>query len=104
MKTVYLQNLRKELDATDDSFAASCCNTLGIPRDALLRLRIVRQALDARKKNDIFYCVHAELTVGDAAANAGMEATSKATTSTKGTSALQNLFMEHLLLSYMICI
>ena len=68
MKTVYLQNLRKELDATDDSFAASCCNTLGIPRDALLKLRIVRQALDARKKNDIFYCVHAELTVGDAAA------------------------------------
>ncbi len=68
MKTVYLQNLRKELDATDDSFAASCCNALGIPRDALLKLRIVRQALDARKKNDIFYCIHAELTVNDAAA------------------------------------
>lgn len=68
MKTVYLQNLRKELDATDESFAASCCKKLGIPRDALVRMRIVRQALDARKKQDIFYCIHAELTLSDAAA------------------------------------
>ncbi len=68
MKTVYLQNLRKELDATDESFAASCCKKLGIPRDALIRLRIVRQALDARKKQDIFFCIHAELTLTDAAA------------------------------------
>ena len=67
MKTVYLQNLRKELDATDESFAASCCKKLGIPRDALVRMRIVRQALDARKKQDIFYCIHAELTLSDAA-------------------------------------
>ncbi len=68
MKTVYLQNLRRELDATDESFAASCCKKLGIPRDALVRIRIVRQALDARKKQDIFHCIHAELTVTDAAA------------------------------------
>ncbi len=68
MKTVYLQNLRKELDATDESFAASCCKKLGVPRDALVRVRIVRQALDARKKNDVFQCVHAELTLSDAAA------------------------------------
>ena len=68
MKTVYVQNLRKELEATDESFAASCAKTLGIPRDALIRLRIVRQALDARKKQDIFHCIHAELTVTDAAA------------------------------------
>ena len=68
MRTVYLQNLRKELDATDESFAASCCKKLGIPKDALIRVRIVRQALDARKKQDIFYCIHAELTLSDAAA------------------------------------
>ena len=68
MKTIYLQNLRRELDATDESFAASCCKKLGIPRDALIRMRIVRQALDARKKQDIFHCIHAELTVTDAAA------------------------------------
>lgn len=68
MKTVYLQNLRKELDATDETFAASCCKKLGIPKDALIRMRIVRQALDARKKQDIFYCIHAELTLTDAAA------------------------------------
>ncbi len=68
MKTVYLQNLRRELDATDEAFAASCCKRLGIPQDALVRVRIVRQALDARKKQDIFHCVHAELTVSDAAA------------------------------------
>lgn len=68
MKTVYLQNVRKELDATDESFAASCCKKLGIPRDALIRMRIVRQALDARKKQDIFYCIHTELTLTDAAA------------------------------------
>lgn len=68
MKTVYIQNLRKELDATDESFAASCCKKLGIPHDALIRMRIVRQSLDARKKQDIFYCIHAELTLTDAAA------------------------------------
>ena len=68
MKTVYLQNIRKELDATDESFAASCCKKLGIPRDALIRMRIVRQSLDARKKQDIFHCIHAELTLTDAAA------------------------------------
>ena len=54
MKTVYLQNIRKELDATDESFAASCCKKLGIEKDAPVRIRIVRQSLDARKKNDIF--------------------------------------------------
>jgi len=69
MNTVYLQNLRRELDATDESFAASCCKKLGIPRDALIRLRPVRQSLDARKKHDICFCVHAELTLSDAAAN-----------------------------------
>ena len=68
MKTVYLHNLRRELDATDESFAASCCKKLGIARDALIRVRVIRQALDARKKQDIFYCIHAELTVTDAAA------------------------------------
>ena len=68
MQTVYLQNLRRELDATDESFAASCCQKLGVARDALVRMRIVRQALDARKKQDIFYCIHAELTLTDAAA------------------------------------
>ena len=68
MQTLYLQNLRRELDATDESFAASCCKKLGVPRDALYRMRIVRQALDARKKQDICYCIHAELTLSDAAA------------------------------------
>ena len=68
MQTLYLQNLRRELDATDESFAAACCKKLGVARDALLRMRIVRQALDARKKQDIFFCIHAELTLTDAAA------------------------------------
>lgn len=68
MKTVYIKNIRRELDATDESFAASCCKKLDIPRDALLGVRIVRQALDARKKNDIFHCIHAEMKLSDAAA------------------------------------
>lgn len=68
MQTIYVKNLRRELDATDESFAASCCRKLNIPRDALIRMRIVRQALDARKKQDIFHCIHAELTLTDAAA------------------------------------
>lgn len=73
MQTIYIKNLRRELDATDESFAASCCKKLGIPRDALIRLRIVRQALDARKKQDIFHCIHAELTLTDAAAKSVMK-------------------------------
>lgn len=68
MQTVYVQNLRRELDATDEAFACSCCQKLGIARDALQRVRIVRQSLDARKKQDLFLCIHAELTVTDAAA------------------------------------
>lgn len=68
MKTIYIKNLRRELDATDESFAAACCKKLDIPRDALQKVRIVRQALDARKKHDMFHCIHAELTLTDAAA------------------------------------
>ncbi len=67
-QTLYLPNLRRELDATDESFAASCCHKCGIARADLLRVRIVRQSLDARKKQDIFSVVHAELTVTERAA------------------------------------
>ncbi len=60
---VLIRNIRRELDASDEAFVSSCRKKWGIPQDEPLKLRIVRQALDARKKQDICFVVHAEITV-----------------------------------------
>ena len=59
---VLIRNIRRELDASDEAFVSSCRKKWGIPQEEKLKLRIVRQALDARKKQDICFVVHAEVT------------------------------------------
>ena len=61
-QTVLIRNIRRELDASDEAFLSSCRRKWDIPEGEELRLRIVRQSLDARKKNDIFFLIHAEVT------------------------------------------
>ena len=61
-QTVLIRNIRRELDASDEAFLSSCRRKWDIPESEPIRLRIVRQSLDARKKNDIFFLIHAEVT------------------------------------------
>lgn len=68
-KTICIPALRRELDATDEAFLHSCCQKLGIPTEEVRRARIVRQALDARKKQDVFFAVHVEWTLPKKLAN-----------------------------------
>lgn len=61
-QTVLIRNIRRELDASDEAFLSSCRKKWDLPESEQILLRIVRQSLDARKKNDIFFLVHAEVT------------------------------------------
>ena len=54
-QTVLIKNIRRELDASDEAFVASCRKAWGVPQDETLHVRIVRQAIDARKKRDICF-------------------------------------------------
>ena len=62
-RTILIRNIRRELDASDEAFLSLCRKKWGIPAEEPLRLRIVRQAVDARKKRDICLMVHAEATL-----------------------------------------
>lgn len=61
-QTLLIRNIRRELDMSDDAFLSACRKRWGIPAGEPVRFRIVRQALDARKKHDICFVVHLELT------------------------------------------
>ena len=62
-QTVLIRNIRRELDASEEAFLSVCRKRWDIPADVPMRLRIVRQALDARKKHDICFVIHAEVTL-----------------------------------------
>ena len=61
-QTVLIRNIRREPDASDEAFVSTCRKKWGIPAEESVRFRIGRQALDARKKQDICFVVHAEIT------------------------------------------
>ncbi len=58
MMHVMIPALRRSLDDTDDSFRASVARQLGVETDDVGRMQILRQAVDARKKGDVFFSVH----------------------------------------------
>lgn len=60
-QTLLIRNIRRELDASDEAFVSVCRKRWGIPADEPIRFRIVRQSIDARKKQDICFVVHAEI-------------------------------------------
>ncbi|MBR0081213.1 MAG: hypothetical protein IJP98_00580 [Clostridia bacterium] len=61
-QTILIRNIRRELDASDEAFVSVCRKRWGVPKEEPMQLRIVRQAIDARKKSDVCFVVHAEVT------------------------------------------
>lgn len=68
MKQLILPALRMELEEGEAAFRRSAARQLSIREEDIRRLRIFRQSLDARKKNDLFFSVHCLLTLEDRAA------------------------------------
>ncbi len=63
-KRIWIPQLRRSLDCGDEGqLLTEVSSQIGISAADILRLRIVRQALDARRKSDIHYVVHVELTL-----------------------------------------
>ena len=58
MMQVMIPALRMTLDDTDDSFRASVARQLNLGPEDMGRLRVLRRAVDARKKGDVFFSVH----------------------------------------------
>ena len=59
MMRVMIPALRRSLDDTDESFRLSAARQLGVDPEDVGRVQILRQAVDARKKGDVFFSVHA---------------------------------------------
>lgn len=68
MKQVLIPALRQNLEDTEESFRQRAARQLSLRSGDILGLKVVRQSLDARKKNDLFYSVHCILTVEDGVA------------------------------------
>ena len=58
MMRVMIPALRRSLDDTDASFRASAARQLGVAPGEMGEVQILRQAVDARKKGDVFFSVH----------------------------------------------
>ncbi len=58
MMHVMIPALRRSLDDTDDSFRVSVARQLGVETEDVGRMQILRQAVDAHKKGDVFFSVH----------------------------------------------
>ncbi len=68
-KRILIPNLRRSLDSDDTLFLTEVSSQTGLSVRDIRHLRIVRQALDARRKQDIHFVVHAELTLPSAVAD-----------------------------------
>ena len=68
MMQVMIPALRRSLDDTDETFAASVPRQLGVDPGDVGAVRVLRQAVDARKKNDVFFSVHALVDLSPRAA------------------------------------
>ena len=68
MMHVMIPALRRSLDDTDASFAASVFRQLGVDPGEVGAVRVLRQAVDARKKSDVFFSVHALVDLSPRAA------------------------------------
>ena len=58
MTRVMIPALRRSLDDTDEAFFASAARQLGTEPGQMGEVRILRQAVDARRKGDVFFSVH----------------------------------------------
>lgn len=58
MMQVMIPALRMALDDTDESFRTATARQLGVDVEDLGAVRVLRRAVDARKKGDVFFSVH----------------------------------------------
>ena len=58
MMQVMIPALRQALDEGEASFRASAARQLGMAPEDMGAVRVLRQAVDARRKNDVFFSVH----------------------------------------------
>ena len=65
---VMIPALRRSLDDTDDSFRADIARQLGTDAGEIGTVRVLRQAVDARRKGDVFFSVHCLLDLSPRAA------------------------------------
>ncbi|MBQ7754276.1 MAG: FAD-dependent monooxygenase, partial [Clostridia bacterium] len=68
MMRVMIPALRRSLDDTDASFRASAARQLGVAPGEMGEVQILRQAVDARKKGDVFFSVHCRVDLAPKAA------------------------------------
>jgi uncharacterized FAD-dependent dehydrogenase len=70
--SVKINNIRLELDDPEESLATRAAGRLGLPAEAVLRWRILRKSLDARRHDDLHfvYAMEVELPEGEAPAAA----------------------------------
>lgn len=68
MKQVLIPALRQNLEDTEKSFRLRAAKQLSLRPEDIRGLKVVRQSLDARKKNDLFYSVHCLVTVEEGVA------------------------------------
>ena len=67
---VMIPALRRSLDDTDASFRASAARQLGVAPGEMGEVQILRQAVDARKKGNVFFSVHCRVDLAPKAAKA----------------------------------
>ena len=58
MMHVMIPALKRSLDDTEESFRLSVARQLGLQAEDVKGVRVLRQAVDARKKSDVFFSVH----------------------------------------------
>lgn len=68
MMQVMIPALRRALDDTDESFRVGMARQLGLDAGEIGSVRILRQAVDARRKGDVFFSVHCVASLSPRAA------------------------------------
>lgn len=63
-----VRNLKLNLHEGEENLVPQTAKKLGIARDEIIKLRVVRQSLDARKKSDIFFQYTVAVTIEDSLA------------------------------------
>src|SRR3954464_15759100 len=66
--SVKISNLRLELDDPEDVLPARAAGRLGLPPEAVVRWRILRKSLDARRHDDLHFMYAMEVDLAEQAA------------------------------------
>ena len=64
---IRIQNIPLPIGGGEDQLKKKAARILGIKPDAVVRLSLARQSIDARKKSDVHYVCTVDVTVADEA-------------------------------------